>query len=649
MFIRKCIKTDPVTGKKYFFYQLVESVRTERGPRQTTLLNLGADLSISREETKTLANRIEEIFSGISTFLEPSSHIELLAQKFARELIKKRSEVFQSEHTKKPIAVNSLVEVSETDFHTVDVNTLKHNQARTVGVETISHAIFEELELGKKLQECGFSSRQIEISEAVIIGRLAGPGNELATYDWLKTESGLDEVMNTNFQKLSLRKVYEVGDLLESKKEEIEEFLDHRERDLFNLQDRILLYDLTNTYFEGSAEKHAGAHRGKSKENRSDCPLITLGVVLNQAGFLKRSQIFDGNVSEPLTLKKVVQSLEKHSIIKPILVIDAGFSSEDNLEYLRTEKHPYIAVSRKRAHLPLTELDEIVKQDDDHIVKAKLVKNELTQETELHCHSEGRQLKEESIRTTFQKRFEDKLQKIADVVKKTAIDQKLKSNDPPIVSENSDNRTKVDKKMAKKNRKPAIRTRYDTIQRRIGRLCEKYRVISSYYDITVQANDQKEYATAVEWKCKEIKIKDRFDGCYVLRAYGVDLSAQELWKTYIMLTEVEDSFRSMKTDLNLRPIFHRKEKRINAHLFITVLAYHIMHTIRYKLRQHGLRFAWETIRKNMKTQVQVTTSVTTQEGKQLHIRGATEPEPFHKKIFRALNICSFSKSRKTLA
>jgi transposase len=105
----------------------------------------------------------------------------------------------------------------------------------------------------------------------------------------------------------------------------------------------------------------------------------------------------------------------------------------------------------------------------------------------------------------------------------------------------------------------------------------------------------------------------------------------------------------MKTDLNLRPIFHQKEKRINAHLFITVLAYHVMHTIRYKLRQHGLHFSWETIRKNMSTQVRVTTSVKTQEGKQLHIRATTQPEPFHKKIFRALNIYPLLKSRKTLA
>lgn len=608
MFIRKCIKTDKITGKKYFFYQLVEAIRTERGPRQVTLLNLGANIEIAPEETKALANRIEEMLTGIHSLLPAPPHIEVLARRFANELLKKKSEVFQH------ATVCEVKSEEQSDYQIVDINTLKHEHSRTVGVETIAYATFKELSLEEKLQALGCSQRQIEVAVAVIIGRLAGPGNELATHHWLQNESGLDEVMETNFQNLALRKVYEIGDLLLSKKDEIEQFLEVKEKTIFNIQDRVLLYDLTNTYFEGLAKEHKRAHRGKSKEKRTDCPLITLGVVLNQEGFIKRSRIFSGNVSEPKTLNEIVQDIvDKKNTTKPIIVMDAGLSTEDNLQLLRNKKIPYITVSRKKAHLALIDLEEVVKDEDDNIVKAKLVKNQETGEIELHCHSEGRQKKEEAIQTTFQQHFETKLKKIADGITK-----------------------------------PKRRKKYDKILHSIGRLCEKYRVISSYYDISVLPDNKREYAIAIDWQFKENKAQVRFDGCYVLRSYGVDLPARELWKTYVMLTEVEDAFRCMKTDLSLRPIFHKKEHRIDAHLFITVLAYHIMHTIRFKLRQNGLRFSWGTIRKNMRTLTRTTTVMKTKDKKQIHVRVSAEPEPFHKKILNALKISSLSKSKKTI-
>ena len=486
-------------------------------------------------------------------------------------------------------------------------------QARTIGVETIAYETFKELGLETKLEELGFSKRQIQVAAAVIIGRLADPGSELATYHWLKNESGLDEVMQTNFQKLALRKVYEIGDLLLAKKKVLEDFLETKEKDLFNIQDRILLYDLTNTYFHGSAKGHQGAHRGRSKERRSDCPLITLGIVLNQEGFVKSSRIFDGNVSEPKTLRKMIHGLKESHTTPPILVMDAGFATEDNLELLRKENRPYITVSRKKAHLSSIELEEIIQDKNGNKIRAKLVENPVTKEVELHCHSEGRQAKEESIQTTFQKNFEAQLQKM-----KASLKTRMGT-----------------KKHAK-------------VLRKVGRLCEKYKAISSYYDVSVVPDGNNDYATEILWEFKEDQAEKRFDGCYVLRAYGVDVPAEELWKTYTMLTEVEDSFRCMKTDLKLRPVFHQKENRIDAHLFITVLAYHIMHSIRYKLRQKGLRFSWETVRKNMRTQIRLTTSIKTKEAKQIHVRASTEPEPFHKKIFKALQISSFLRPTKLI-
>ncbi len=591
MFIRKCIKIEKLTKKKYFFYQLVESIRTERGPRQRLLLNIGSKLDLSKEEKKLLANRIEEIITGITSLFSYSEQIESLANRFAKALLKKQSQISEP----KP---------QEKEYHAVDINTIKNENPRTIGIETIAYESLKELGLDQKLKELQLSSRQIELAIASIIGKLSIAGSELSIYNWLQNESALDEVIKTDFSKLALRKVYEITDTLLSHKKELEIHLDQKERSLFDLNEKVILYDLTNTYFEGRPT-HKKAKRGRSKEKRSDCPLITLGLVLNQKGFIKKSKIFEGNVAEVTTLKKVISNL---SLTKPIIVLDAGIVSEDNLKWLKEQEYPYIVVSRKKEHIEDPNY-KLIKESKGNTIKGCFYTNKETQDIELHCHSTNRQKKEEAIKTSFQKHFEEKLQKIA----------------------------------SSKRRK-----KYSKVLEMIGRLKQKYSRISPYYEINIEPDKDKKYLTKITWKFKKKKAKEKFHGKYILRASGVTLSEKELWETYIMLTEVEDSFRCLKSELGLRPIYHQKEKRIDAHLFLTILSYHVMHVIRHKLRNQGLKHSWKTIRSNMKTQVRITTSMKTNNGKTVHIRKTTTPEPFHQKIYKALNISSFSKIAKTV-
>lgn len=601
MFIRKTRKKDKTTGKEYFLFQLVESYRTDRGPRQRILLNLGSDLDLSDEERKWLANRIEELFTGNQQILFPyPPKIEELAERYVSQLIRKASVPEQCEKSQ-----------PTENFQSVDISTLEHEQSRTVGMEHIVHQTLVKLEVGKKLLELGMTDRQVEVAIGVIVAKLIQSGSELATHKWLQTQSGIDELIGTDFTKLGLRSVYQAGDNLLRHKEELECHLRNREKSLFSLEDTVVLYDLTNTYFEGAAGGVEKASRGHSKEKRSDCPLVTLGLVLDRHGFPLRSEVLPGNVSEAKTLETALSRLLHHPHQKPTIVFDAGIASEENLLYLRQNGYSYIVASKRRSvDMPAGLQLDLVKEMDDNRVRAAQVKDEETQEIVLYCHSTQRQKKEEGMRTLLQKRLEKDLQQVSDAL----------------------------------NKKGGTKS-YPKVLERIGRLKEKHRRVASYYDIKVCPDESGVKAISIVWESKESKLEQRFQGAYCLRSFGLDWSSSDLWHTYVMLTQVEEAFRCLKTDLGLRPVYHRIEKRVDAHLFITILAYHVMQTVLHQLKLSGMPMHWITLCRHMASQVRVTSSMQLEDGRQLRVRTSTRPEFHQREIYSALNLPIVAGSR----
>ena len=595
MFIRKTKKIDKKTKKEYYIYQLVESYRTERGPRQKILLNLGTELCfLSESDRKQLANRIEEILSGIKTFFETSSEIEQLAKTFSKQVLRKKVLVEE----KKPLLNNE-----EQEFHSIDINSLEHEQAKTVGLEHIAYETYKKLEIEKKLLEAGLTKRQIEILTGIIIGKLVKPGSELSTYNWLQKCSGIDELIGTDFSRLSLNMVYQASDNLLKHKDLLEEHLASKEQDLFSLDNTIILYDLTNTFFEGRSEKIQKAARGHSKERRSDAPLVTLGLVLNKLGFPIKSKILPGNVSEPSTLQEAINSLENKKK-SPIIIIDAGIATKENLEFLREKKYKYIVSKRGRScEIPHDVSLEVIKEKKDQLIKAGEKKDLDTGEKLLYCHSKACEKKEIAMLSLLQKSFEASL--------KIASEALLK----------------------KRGMKD-----YHKVLERIGRLKERHNKISSNYNISVKASKDGKRAISITWNKISKKLENRFQGAYILRTYGLDWSPKDLWETYMMLTRVEEGFRCLKSELGLRPIFHKIDRRVEGHLFITVIAYHIMQTVLHQLRNAGIFIRWEKLRCFMCTQVRVTTTMKTKDSKNLHFRSSTNPESFHQEIYRALKL-----------
>lgn len=593
MFIRTVQKTNRANSKRYECQQLVESIRTEKGVRQKLLLSLRR-LPLSNDKWPRLAKRIEAILQGQLSFFKETTEIETLANKFAQQIIAKHA-----------IDVDA-----ETDrFETVDVTSLQNHRVRRIGGEYLGATFFKKLKLHECLKACGFSQRQIEIAMLLIVGRLVHPGSERHLFCWAQHISGLDEIIHTDFNRLSLNSLYTVTDLLYQHKTAIEAHLRVRENNLFSLPETIILYDLTNTYFEGRAGFNPKAKFGRSKEKRNDCRLLTLGLVIDSQGFPKTSQVFAGNQSEPETLLEMVNALRQTDPTpneKPTVVVDAGIATDENLDALKQDYH-YIAVSRKKIEPPDGDECLVVKQTKQNKVEAMRIVGD--EEIFLYCNSHLKKKKEQSMQGRLEQNFQEQLQAIAKAIHKKGGTK-----------------------------------RYDKVLQRIGRLKEKYQQIARFYQIRIEEKDG--LACRISWEYLKEQSDQRFSGAYFLRSDRFDLSEKDIWSIYVMLTQLEDAFRTLKSELLLRPVFHQKENRSDAHIFITLLAYHLLQSIRTGLKQQGINMSWRQIRDRMSTHCRLTNRIKTSDGQILFIRTCSEPEDFHKTIYDALRLGHIPRKTK---
>ena len=594
MYIRRTSIKSRKDGSQYYTYRLVESRRTEKGVRQHTLLNLGVAFSLPREQWPDLTKRIEEILNGQQSLFNINCDIEKLSQNYASRIIASHQDTNASDGI---------------DYREVDLDSLEMSRPRSVGCEHVTLEALRFLGLDTKLKELGFNGLQTAAAIGTIIGRACEPGSELATHEWLQERSGLGELIDYDFTNLSLYSMYQISDQLFKKKAAIERHLFEKEHNLFQLQETITLYDLTNTYFEGQCKANTLAAHGHSKEKRSDCPLVTLGLVLDSSGFPRRSHVYEGNVNEPKTLSEILHDLEKGGTStgrKPTVVMDAGIATEDNIAWLQEHQYPYLVVSRKK-HREFDEASSVVvKQDDECTVRVQKVFDEETQETLLYCHSTRREEKDQAIGARFINRFEEALQKLAGGLHK--------------------------KRCLKK---------YDKVMEKIGRLRQKYSRVSKQYTISVEKDNTSGNATKITWQQKPApNTTDTYPGVYCLRTSQTEWEESTLWKTYTMLTDLEAVFRSLKSELGLRPVHHQIADRVLGHLFITVLAYHLVHTIRFRLKQMQIHSSWSSLRKLLSTQNRVTVSMQCKNGATVHVRKSTRPEPKQQEIYSALGVKS---------
>ena len=652
MFIRRTKTRTTDSGEHYYSYRLVDTYRVAERVRQRTLLNLGSGFKLPPEQWKQLSQRIEQIVLGQHEVLLPlAPEVECEAQRIAASLLNKYagSDLLLSPRkgeagarAEPPAPENNLKDQADgRDLRSVDLDSLELMNSRSVGGEAVALSALSRVKFDEKLRALGFNTKQISAAIGNIIGRMVQPGSELSTHQWLQECSALGELLDRDYGQQSLSALYRASDLLWKHHDEIESFVYRQHCALFKVEETITLFDLTNTFFEGTGKYNAHAAYGHSKEKRSDCPLVTLALVLDGSGFSRRSRIFPGNVSEPGTLQQMIDSLrtpadpeqnqdaEQTEPVEgaqalsqqaldlrspPTIVMDAGIASEENIAWLREQGYPYIVVSRKR-HL---EFDEdkavVVKAGENDAVRAVRIERD-DGEIELYCHSEHREAKENAINERFLSRFEQELEHLADGLDKP-------------------HRLKSAQKVCEK----------------IGRLRQKYSRAAKDYEITTEHDESGKKAIALHYRrIERAEDPDAHPGVYCLRSNQSEWDEAQLWRTYTMLTDLEAVFRSLKSEWGCARSTTRRptvwKDTSSSPCWPTIWC-----TRSGSLsRPEGINDSWETIRTTLSTQMRTTVSVRGEHGEQIHIRKSNYPSASQQVLLRALELAwNPGKTQKTI-
>jgi len=598
MYIRRTTKQ----GKKrnYHNYLLVESVTTPKGPRQRTVCSLGDLSARSESEWLRLVERVEDAMAGQLQLLkmpDDPQAAELVRRAKARE-----QAVSGSDRSR---AADEVVSVVSSG--------VRSERLRAAGALHVANCFWHRLHLSEILRQAGLREPAVRLAQVMTANRLIQPKSEHAMADWFNRVA-TEDVFGVRPSRLYDEALYRELDRLHPLHETIETALARREEDLFNLDQSVLLYDLTSTYFEGLAQKNPNARRGYSRDRRSDCKQVVVGLALRPEGFPVGHEVFAGNQQDSPSLPKMLALLKRRFALREgdTIVVDRGMASALCLEAIRAEHLHYIVATRQaQRNLFLDEFEdlgaftELVREasptnpcQKKSVVKVRAVEKD--GELWVLCLSDGRQAKDRAIREKHQAKL------LADLA---AVQRAAASGQLSLAE----------------------------LHQRLGRLLERYPRVARYVRTDVEGEN---HACTLAYTLYPEKqaLAEQLDGAYLMRTSRLDLTAEQAWRTYMLLTRVENAFRDLKTPLEMRPVFHQLEHRVEAHIFLCVLAYHLLIAIENSLRERSDHRSWATIREILATHETLTTVLPTSNGKELHIRNSSIPERDHQAIYDALGV-----------
>lgn len=611
MYIRKASRT--ANGKTYFNYLLVESHLTPKGPRQKIVCSLGDLSPRPKEQWLELARKLENALTGqqdLFASASPDPELETLVAKVKAGPRRRRT---RQEH-------QALAGSGEPGEEKIAVLTgaVRSEESREAGPVHVGYQFWRRLGIDAILEQAGLSERARQLSCAMTLNRLIHPASELAMPEWIRS-TALPDILGVDFQGLAEDALYRNLDKLHPRREAIEAALAERERNLFDLDQTVFLYDVTSTYFEGRAlakrESPAGVLARGALWARGDCKQVLVGLAVNRDGFPLAHEVMAGNRHDSTTLDQMLAALDRRVGLREgqTVVVDRGMSGQKNLDKIRARGLHYLVAS------PYSERQEWVEEFQDAAEfeavwrepsprnpaqKKSTIQVKLRQaggETHVLCVSSERKEKDRAIRQAHEKRL------VADLVK-------------------------LEKRVAKgqgKGTQPA------EVQQSIGRLRERYSRVARYYRMEYDAEAKTFHYSLDEAKRAQA---EKLDGSYLLKTDREDLSADEAWRIYILLTRAEAAFRTLKSPLGERPVFHHKEGRVEAHIFLCVLAYHLLISIEKTLVNQGVHTSWATVRETLKTHQVNTIVLPTDGGLVLRIRKGTTPEPAHRELYAKLGI-----------
>ena len=500
------------------------------------------------------------------------------------------------------------------DLVTIRLSSLVQKQARTIGPEAVCRSTLSMLKVREFLNSRGWSREQSDLALMQIIARAIYPYSELKTVRCLQGNSALLEMFKLERRKVTKDALYQSAERLWEVHREMEDFLHERVTNIFHLEEKILLLDITNTYFEGRMERSKLCFHGRSKEKRDDCKIVVLAAVVNTDGLLVRTMIYEGNRQDVTTVKEVVGTLADQTSpeARKIVVMDAGFYSDANAKWLVENHFDYITVLPSGYARFTADSDKVVRHEDcrHQEIRLQMGKAEIggVQHKALLVDSDAKALKEQSMHEQAAKRYEEGLEAI---------------------------RAGIAKKGGTKSR--------DAVNNRLGRLDKQYGAIRKEYEVsfTYEGKGKKEKAVAMEWKRKDgtVMEREKSHGKYVLLTSLDENDEVNVWKFYNVIRTVEETFHVLKTDLDIRPVYHKSDGGIKAHLNLAVLAYWIVSVTKYRLKlKEYPNVRWDEIMRIAQSQVVVTAEMSTEDGGKVYVRQSTETEEELAKIYSLLEI-----------
>jgi transposase len=472
---------------------------------------------------------------------------------------------------------------------------------------------FLGLELWKRLGLDEFFARHLDgdgadvawsrVTAVLAINRLCAPGSELAVEQHWYPSTALDDLLHIAKDKINDTRLYRCLDRLLPLKSEIEKHLKQRFGELFQAEFDVLLYDLTSTYVEGAAEENPMMRRGYSRDHRPDCEQLVLALIVNADGFPFSYELFDGNRADVTTVEAILRTVErKHGKARRVWIFDRGVVSEENLVAIRKRGGQYL-VGTTRSKLKQFE-QELLKDDFEKIrpeVEVKQIKIPGGEETYILCRTVGRKEKEKAIRS----RFVAKIEKALTGLEQRIADGKLKDRGKMFMG--------------------------------LGRIQASHPQVADLYEMAIK--DTQEGARLV-WRQKPEQQQwlEAREGAYLLRTNLTVDGAADLWKKYMQLTEVEAAFRTLKSELAIRPLFHQLERRVKAHVLVAFLGYALLVTLKHLLKRGGSEYSPANVLKRLAELYSVDIVLPTVEGREIWLRRITKLDDQQQQILYQLQL-----------
>lgn len=509
-------------GKNHHYYSLCETIRTECGPRHRSVCYLGELNSQGYDSWEKTTKVTDKEGRTDELLLFPDAAKEVPDEPNVARV--KLSGV----HWKRPRKFGGVY--------------LGWNLWQRLGLDELFRRTIDDVE---DKSDVPWSM----VSAVLAINRLCDPRSELYIDEQWYKQTALDDIIGISEEKIQKDRLYRCLDLLIKQKEEVEKHLKEKWCDLFGAKYDILLYDLTSTYFEGAASANPQAKRGYSRDKRPDCKQVVVALIVSQEGFPFSFEVMDGNRRDVTTLEEMLDGVEeKYGYARRIWIFDRGVVSEENLKLLRKRKAPYV-VGTPRSELKEFEAELI--SSEWHKIKEEVevhnVKRTQGKESYVLVRSRGRLEKEKAMRMLAMKRLEKELTKLSNQVKK--------------------GRLKDEKK----------------IHIKAGQHLGEYKSVRRFYKVELNKKDEK---LEFSWSVLKDKLrwKEITEGTYLIRTNVADLNQEQLWKMYMQLTEAEAAFRVIKSELSVRPLWHQKKERVQAHIMVAFLGYALWVTLKHLLK-----------------------------------------------------------------